>query len=279
MKLENLRSLIRESIKDYISEIDEAAEIAGNAARINKTLEAIEARKAKLNNLEESDLRELMDDTKIKELHNEIKELEKAEKKFRTLAEKRAAKKAKKSAPKEEDVVTDTEIDEAPVGAEDVMAEMDLEEAKKKNKSGKNTFNAKNIEPYERDNPFDKGKTKHQPMDEDAINESFLKMQKLAGVITESEYNRKKSLIEETLFLGPLNDMSKEEAKAWMEKNTKNYKEFTDAEINDMDLADAKKLFQRTKSVGWNVPANQKLLNKLYNKIKKEDPTFLKTKK
>ena len=150
MKLENLRSLIRESIKDYISEIDEAAEIAGNEARINKTLEAIEARKAKLTRVEENEeLKEMVDGAKIKEIQNEIKELEKAEKKFRTLAEKRAAKKAKKSAPKEEDVVTDTEIDESPVGAEDVMAEMDLTD-----------------EPTE-----------------EAINESFLKMQKLAGLI------------------------------------------------------------------------------------------------
>jgi hypothetical protein len=241
MKLENLRSLIRESIKDYISEIDEAAEIAGNEARINKTLEAIEARKAKLNNLEESDLRELMDDTKIKELHNEIKELEKAEKKFRTLAEKRAAKKAKKSAPKEEDVVTDTEIDEAPVGAEDVMAEMDLTD-----------------EPTE-----------------EAINESFLKMQKLAGVITESEYNQKRSLIKETLFLGPLNDMSKEEAKAWMEKHAD---DFSDEKINSMDLADAKKLLKQTKN-GWDVPKNRELMKKLEARIKKEAPNYLKTKK
>jgi hypothetical protein len=148
MKIDNLRSLIRESIKDYISEIDEAAEIAANEARINKTLEAIEARKAKLNNLEESDLRELMDDTKIKELQNEIKELEKAEKKFRTLAEKRAAKKAKKSSPKEEDeVVTDAMTEDAPpIDETDVIAEMDVTE-------------------------------------ETAINESFIKMQKLAGLI------------------------------------------------------------------------------------------------
>jgi len=249
MKLENLRSLIRESIKDYISEIDEAAEIAGNEARINKTLEAIEARKAKLNNLEESDLRELMDDTKIKELHNEIKELEKAEKKFRTLAEKRAAKKAKKSAPKEEDVVTDTEIDESPVGAEDVMAEMDLTD-----------------EPTE-----------------DAINESFLKMQKLAGVITESQYNEKKSLIKERLRIGDYQDYDEEKDNAPK----------SDEEINNMDLAAAKRLYYRTDNninfhkrpskAGLSSPSDmsqkQELIKKLEAKIRKEDPNYFKTKK
>jgi len=249
MKLENLRSLIRESIKDYISEIDEAAEIAGNEARINKTLEAIEARKAKLNNLEESDLRELMDDTKIKELHNEIKELEKAEKKFRTLAEKRAAKKAKKSAPKEEDVVTDTEIDESPVGAEDVMAEMDLTDE----------------------------------LTEEAINESFLKMQKLAGVITESQYNEKKSLIKERLRIGDYQDYDEEKDNAPK----------SDEEINNMDLAAAKRLYYRTDNninfhkrpskAGLSSPSDmsqkQELIKKLEAKIRKEDPNYFKTKK
>jgi hypothetical protein len=162
MKLENLRTLIRESITEYIKEIDEAAEIAANEARINKTLEAIKTRKDKLARIEENEeLKEMVDSAKIKDIQNEIKELEKAEKKFRTLAEKRAAKKAKKSAPKDEkEVTTDAPIDET-----DVMAEMDLEK--------ENT--------------------------EEALNESFLKMQKLAGVITEAQYNEKKRLNENQL--------------------------------------------------------------------------------
>ena len=86
--------------------------------------------------------------------------------KFEKIAEKKAAKKAKKSAPKEEeDVVTDAVTEEAPIDETDIMAEMGTEEV----------------------------------AEETAINESFLKMQKLAGVITESEYNQKKSLIENQL--------------------------------------------------------------------------------
>ena len=163
MKIENLRTLIRESIAEYVKEIDEAASDAADAARIAKCEEAIATRESKLNTMEESEHRDLMDEGKIKALENEIKELKKAKAKFEKAAEKKAAKKAKKSAPKDEkEVTTDTPIDET-----DVMAEMDLE----------------------------KGNT------EEALNESFLKMQKLAGVITEAQYNQKKSLIKENKTL------------------------------------------------------------------------------
>jgi hypothetical protein len=162
MKIENLRTIIRESIQEYVKEIDDAAENAAMEARISKCDEAIAAREAKLNNLEESELRELMDDNKIKELHNEIKELKKAKAKFEKQKEKKAAKKAPK-AEKEEDVVTDAVTEEAPIATEDIMAEMDTEEV----------------------------------AEETAINESFLKMQKLAGVITESQYHEKLQTLSE----------------------------------------------------------------------------------
>ena len=161
MKIENLRTLIRESINEYIKEIDEAAETAAMEARIAKCDEAIQTREAKLGAIAESEHSDLIDENKVKNLENEIKELKKAKAKFEKAAEKKAAKKAKKSAPKEEEVVTDAVTEEAPIDETDVMAEMDVEET--------------------------------------AINESFLKMQKLAGVITEAQYNQKKSLVENQL--------------------------------------------------------------------------------
>ena len=146
MKLENLRTLIRESIQEYVKEIDEAAENAAMEARISKCDEAIAAREAKLNNIEESEHADLMDESKIKNLQNEIKELKKAKAKFEKQKEKKAAKHAKKSAPKEEEeVVTDAVTEEAPIDETDVMAEMDVEEV--------------------------------------ALNESFIRMQKIAGII------------------------------------------------------------------------------------------------
>ena len=43
-------------------------------------------------------------------------------------------------------------------------------------------------------------------MDNESLNESFLKMQKLAGVITETQYNQKKSLTEDQVEEGAVTD-------------------------------------------------------------------------
>ena len=143
-KVEKLRSLIRESIQYYIKEIDEAAEDAAMEARISKCEEAIQMRETKLNAISESDHKDLMDEGKIKGLENEIKELKKAKIKFEKAKEKKANKKNKKK-----EVVSDTEV-EAPVDEDDVMAEMD---------------------------------TTDESVEEVTINESFIKMQKIAGLI------------------------------------------------------------------------------------------------
>ena len=163
-QIEKLRSLIRESINEYIKEIDEAAETAAMEARIAKCDEAIQAREAKLGAIAESDHKDLMDEGKIKGLENEIKELKKAKAKFEKAKEKKAAKKDKKSAPKEDEVVTDAKVEESPVDEADVMEKMDV---------------------------ADEG------MKEEALNESFLKMQKLAGIITEGQYNKKREALNE----------------------------------------------------------------------------------
>jgi len=153
MQVEKLRSLIRESINEYIKEIDNAANEAAMDARITKCEEAIEIRETKLGAIAESDHKDLIDGSKIKDIENEIKVLKKAKAKFEKQREKMQAKKDKKANP-EKKVTTD-----APVKEGDVAAEMNM--------SG-------------------------EGMKEEALNESFLKMQKLAGVITETQYNQKK---------------------------------------------------------------------------------------
>ena len=155
MKLENLRSLIRESINEYIKEIDDAAENAAMEARIAKCDEAIATREAKLARIDENDeLKEMVDGAKIKEIQNEIKELKKAKLKFERIAEKKAAKKAKKSAPKDEkEVTTDAPIDET-----DVMAEMDLSDEE-----------SEELRKKAEQNPS-------PALPEGTLNESFLKM-------------------------------------------------------------------------------------------------------
>ena len=156
MQVEKLRSLIRESIQEYIKEIDGAAEDAANEARISKCEEAIQTREAKLNAISESDHKDLMDEGKIKGLENEIKELKKAKAKFEKVKEKKANKKAGKD---KKEVTTDAKTEDTPVDESDVMEKMEMEGDMQK---------------------------------EETLNESFLKMQKLAGVITEAQYNQKR---------------------------------------------------------------------------------------
>ena len=153
MQVEKLRTLIRESIQEYIKEIDNAANEAAMNARITKTQEAIDVRETKLNNLKNlEEAADMLDDTKVKMMEKEINELKKAKAKFEKQKEKMANKGSKK---KEKEMTTDTKTDkEAAVDTSDVTAEMD--------------------------------------MGEEPLNESFLRMQKIAGVITESQYNSKK---------------------------------------------------------------------------------------
>jgi hypothetical protein len=164
MKLENLRSLIRESINEYIREIDDQGTGAMYQAKKQACEAAIEKREAKLRSIEENEeLKEMVDATKLKDIQKEINELRKYHKKLDNLIQKHANKGKKK------EVVSDTKTEEAPLGEADVTAEMDMSDDVK----------------------------------EEALNESFLKMQKLAGLITESEYNKKKSLIENKITDNP----------------------------------------------------------------------------
>lgn len=156
MEINKLRTLIRESIQEYIKEIDEAAETAAMEARIAKCDEAISARETRLENLRNlEEAADMLDETKVKAMENEIKELKKAKLKFEKLAEKRAAKLAGKG-KKDEKMVTDamTEKD-TPVDESDVMEKMELEG----------------------------DMSKEEETTEGYLNESFRRMQRIAGII------------------------------------------------------------------------------------------------
>lgn len=170
MQIERLRSLIKESIQEYIKEIDEAAETAAMEARIAKCDEAISARETRLENLRNlEEAADMLDEAKVKAMENEIKELKKAKAKFEKAKEKRTAKLAGKG---KKEVTTDAKTEDAPVDESDVMEKMEMEGDMSK---------------------------------EEALNESFLKMQKLAGVITEAQYNqKKKALIENQTTNNPV---------------------------------------------------------------------------
>lgn len=112
MKSTELRQLIRESIHEYIREIDEAGSIAALEAKIAKTHEAIELRERKMNmdGLDET-YHDMLDKTKMKELESEIKLLKKSADKYDKQLKKMQSKKSTKSEPKEKPEKEET-IDE-----------------------------------------------------------------------------------------------------------------------------------------------------------------------
>jgi hypothetical protein len=168
MEINRLRSIIKESISNNLKEIEDAAENAAMEAKLNAYNEAIEKVNKKIETAESlEEMQELVDPAKLNELKKHLKNLEKSKAKLEKLQEKK--NKGKK-------VVTDEPVDEPAV-----------EEGDKYNPE--NNWNDAEV-----DDPWNAGQAKHQPMDEEeeSLNESFLKMQKLAGVITEAQYNEKK---------------------------------------------------------------------------------------
>ena len=167
MEINRLRSIIRESISNNLKEIEDVAENAAMEAKLNAYTEAIDKVNKKIEMAESlEEMQELVDPTKLNELKKHLKTLEKSKAKLEKV-------KAKKNKGKE--VVTDEPVEEGNYYDE---AESD---------------DAAHIDALEKDMEDDAMKN------EVALNESFLKMQKLAGVITEAQYNQKKRLIESQL--------------------------------------------------------------------------------
>jgi len=173
MEINKLRLLIRESINKNLKEIEDVAETAAMDARLKAYTEAIEKVNKKIETAESlEELQELVDPAKLNELKKHLKELEKSKLKL----EKLQAKKNKGKEVVTEEPVDDT-VDEGSYYNED----MNLGE--------------ENLTPEESEE-LEKNAAKNPSLalPEGTLNESFLKMQKLAGVITEAQYNYKKSL-------------------------------------------------------------------------------------
>lgn len=162
MQIEKLRSLIREAVDNQLKEIEAVAEAAAMEARLAEYGKAIETCEAKINAAESlEEVKDLVDENKVNELKKKLKSLTKAK-------EKLEKAKAKKNKGKE--VTTDAETDKMDE-ASDKMDETYVEET------------------YIMD---------EMDMKDEALNESFLKMQKLAGVITEAQFNEKLNVNEQT---------------------------------------------------------------------------------
>jgi hypothetical protein len=112
MKSTELRQLIRESINEYIREIDEAGNVAALEAKMNKTQEAIELREKKMNmdGLDEA-YHDMLDKGKMKELSNEVKALKKSLAKYEKQLDKLKSKGEKTEKVEEKEIVDEVEID------------------------------------------------------------------------------------------------------------------------------------------------------------------------
>jgi chitodextrinase len=191
MEINKLRLIIKEAVSAYnLKEIEEAAENAALDAKLEAYDKAIQTCEAKIHSAENiEEIKDLMDDGKINELKKHLKNLQKSKEKLEKV-------KAKKNKGKE--VVTDEPVEEA-----------EIEEADKYNPE--NSWNDAEVNDPFNMSPMDEAdlsdeekeelrkKAEQNPslaLPEGTLNEAFLKMQKLAGVITEAQYNQKKRLIE-----------------------------------------------------------------------------------
>jgi len=178
MQIEKLRSLIREAVDTQLKEIEAVAEAAAMEARLaeyDKAIKTCEAKIQAAENLEE--VKDLMDEGKVNELKKKLKSLTKAK-------EKLEKAKAKKNKGKE--VTTDAETDK--------MDEAAIEEG-----PGPWSQNNNDTDDMENMNVEETYTMDEMDMKDEALNESFLKMQKLAGVITEGQYRKKLQMLSEAL--------------------------------------------------------------------------------
>ena len=170
MQIERLRSLIRESVKDHIKEIEAVAEAAAMEARLAEYDKAIETCENKITSAESlEEIKDLVDEGKINELRKKLKDLKKTK-------EKLEKQKAKKNKGKE--VTTDAETDK-----EETVDETYVEETAVEETAVEETYTMDEME--------------NDSMKEETLNESFIRMQKLAGIITETQYNQKKNPLTE----------------------------------------------------------------------------------
>ena len=162
MRSTELRQLIRESINEYIREIDDAGNKAALEAKMTATQEAIDLREKKMNmdGLDEA-YHDMLDKGKVKELGGEVKALEKSLAKLKKQLEKLNSKGTKTEKPESEE-------------KEEIVDEAFPE-------------NGPRLEEEDLSGIVDDAEASMEEMDIYEV----LHMQKLAGIISETEYNAK----------------------------------------------------------------------------------------
>jgi hypothetical protein len=212
MKTTTLRELIRESIQGYIREIDMVSEVAAIESKIAEAKRAIEERKSKLAEAEKLNESGLIDERKVKAFTKEVALLEKYAAKQEALLEKKKAKMEGKSKKVDGDMITEEPMEEID-GLEEAMMETGGEFSDKVGETLEQMLNNMNVSPefkqkaYQtlQDEEFtlegdyfdsskpDNGataaaeyilsKVENEEADVDQLNESFIRMQKLAGIV------------------------------------------------------------------------------------------------
>jgi hypothetical protein len=210
MNNSKLIQLIRESINEYINEIDEAGNIAMYEMKIAKIGEAIELREKKIamEGIDEA-YHDMIDKSKMKELSGEVKTLKKSLAKYEKQLEKlknKGEKVTKVEDTEEKEIVDEVAIDENEgMGYEGMGYEGMGYEGMKENESDEMYY----VDVIKA-NTMDEETAYNWLLSQGAdnidniidiafptMNESFLHMQKLAGVITEAQYKAKKKALNE----------------------------------------------------------------------------------
>ena len=195
--MKDLKQLIRESINEYIRGIDEAGENAALEAKMNKTQEAIELRekKMKMEGLDEA-YHDMLDKTKMKELSSEIKALKKSLAKYEKQLDKLKNKGAKKVKDVEEKEIVDENVEDSPYNPKNKdnvnrfslgMEDNTEDDEERYDAYGNQTDDGS----YDADGNLVDPEREIERAEYNRVDESFLYMQKLAGLITEGQYRAK----------------------------------------------------------------------------------------
>ena len=152
-----------------LAEIDKQSAVVAMEAKINKLAEMVEAKTQRLSMVhEDENLSELIDKKRVKMMEREIKEIERAKMKLEKLYEKMTGSKKKEMVDEEE------KMDEG----HGMDSMYDEDDSVSEGGYGSTTYE-EDDSTYEEDNM------------KESTNEEYLRMQKLAGVISEEEYKNR----------------------------------------------------------------------------------------
>ena len=191
--MKTLKQLITESVNEYLREIEEAGNVNSMLEKIEKCKEAIAVRESKINKegIEEA-MHDMIDPKKIKELQKEVKVIEKTLKKYQKQLEKLKSKNKHVGAEDTEDSTEEPEeiIDEnmEDISPDDLPLDMN-------NNDNKERYDIDNDQTddgsYGAEGNLVDPEREIERAEYNRVDESFLYMQKLAGLITEGQYRAK----------------------------------------------------------------------------------------